>query len=75
MIMNSGKILKNTYYSPFKSRCLSDVNNNLLNQSYNLHYFLLSSDNPCNNNEMRAIRLEVKRPLTTGPCWYIELIN
>ncbi|SCM25220.1 protein TSSC1, putative [Plasmodium chabaudi adami] len=53
--MNSGKILKNTYYSPFKSRCLSNVNNNLLNQSYNLHYFLLSSDNPCNNNEIHLI--------------------
>ncbi|KAI4834930.1 protein TSSC1 [Plasmodium brasilianum] len=53
--MYSSKILKNTYYLPYKSKCLNNVNNRLPNQSYNLHYFVLSSYNPFSNNEIHLI--------------------
>ncbi|CRH02639.1 conserved Plasmodium protein, unknown function [Plasmodium relictum] len=53
--MYSNKCSKNTYYLPFKSKCLSNVNSSLLNEAYNLHYFLLSSNNPFSDNEIHLI--------------------
>ncbi|CRG97779.1 conserved Plasmodium protein, unknown function [Plasmodium gallinaceum] len=53
--MYSNKCSKNVYYLPFKSKCLSNVNGKLLSEAYNLHYFLLSSNNPFNDNEVHLI--------------------
>ncbi|GAW83593.1 hypothetical protein, conserved [Plasmodium gonderi] len=54
-MMYSGKIIKNSYYLPFKCKCLSSVNNRLPKQEYNLHYFMISSSNPFSDNEMHLI--------------------
>ncbi|ANQ11193.1 Uncharacterized protein PCOAH_00054820 [Plasmodium coatneyi] len=53
--MHSGRILKNTYYLPFKSKCLSSVHNQLPDQSYHLHYFLLGTSQPFVDNEIHLI--------------------
>ncbi|KJP87246.1 hypothetical protein AK88_03163 [Plasmodium fragile] len=53
--MHSGRILKNSYYLPFKSKCLSSLNYQLPEQSYHLHYFLLGTCNPFTDNEIHLI--------------------
>ncbi|SBT48738.1 protein TSSC1, putative [Plasmodium ovale wallikeri] len=43
---------------PYKARCLSNVSNFLPKPSYNLHYFLLSSDIPFGENEIHLIEYD-----------------
>ncbi|CDO65493.1 conserved Plasmodium protein, unknown function [Plasmodium reichenowi] len=53
--MYSKRFSKNTYYLPYKSKCLSNVNGSLLKEPYNLHYFLLGTNNPSCENEIHLI--------------------
>ncbi|SCO75463.1 protein TSSC1, putative [Plasmodium vivax] len=54
-MMHSGRILKNSYYLPFKSKCLSSLSSQLPEQAYHLHYFLLGTSNPFADNEIHLI--------------------
>ncbi|EUD69068.1 hypothetical protein C922_00760 [Plasmodium inui San Antonio 1] len=54
-MMYSGRILKNSYYLPFKSKCLSSLNSQLPEKKYHLHYFLLGTSNPFADNEIHLI--------------------
>ncbi|KYN98020.1 hypothetical protein PGSY75_1221600 [Plasmodium gaboni] len=53
--MYTKRFSKNTYYLPYKSKCLSNVNGSLLKEPYNLHYFLLGTNNPSCENEIHLI--------------------